>query len=193
MHVHLKGCRSKWVCILICSVFILWAGPISRAAAQEDKEVTFGLGAGGGFEASFIHHKPKLTVFSVFPRADFHFIKRLTLEAEGNFSHYDVKKEKDLTFVGLNGNVIYTPFEWKWGSFFLLFGGGLGYDDNKDKDVKKVGHSHFCGILQGGGGFTLNLAKSWGLRAEYRLYHISEPLIADGGLNAHTFVVGIFF
>ena len=95
-------------------------------------------------------------------------------------------------FLGVDANILFKPIQGKWGPLFLLAGGGLGYD-SAGKRVKQIGGQHFGGILQTGVGFYFNLGKGFALRAEYRLYHVSEPFRTDRGLNSHNILLGISF
>jgi hypothetical protein len=178
---------------LTCAVlvFFSWGLPFA-AEALDETLITYGLGIGGGFQSE-ITHEPTYTVFSVFPRADYPLLPYLDVEAEANYTHFNIKNEKSLSFLGLNGNLIFKPIREKWGSLFILAGAGLGYDDNRDNDVKELGSSGLGGILQAGVGANLNIGSKWTLRVEYRFYHISEPLINDNGLNANLFSIGFSF
>jgi hypothetical protein len=123
--------------------------------------------------------------------------KNCDLEFEGNISYYDIRKEHDLYFFGLNSNILFKPIQERWGSLFLLGGAGLGYD-SAGKRLKRdhsyfIGDQHLGGILQTGTGVYFNIGRGMALRMEYRLYHISEPFRADRGLNTHTALLGISF
>jgi hypothetical protein len=43
-----------------------------------------------------------------------------------NFSSWNIAKEHDLYFLGVDANILFKPIQRNWGSLFLLAGGGLG-------------------------------------------------------------------
>ncbi len=133
-----------------------------------------------------------MSTYGFFPRIGLALHKNWDLEFEGNFSFWNISHEKDLYFLGTNANFLFKPFQWTWGSLFLLAGGGLGYDSAGNR-IKEIGDTHLGGILQTGVGISYNLGKDWRLRGEYRFYHISEPLRRDDGLNTHIFLLGVSF
>ena len=106
----------------------------------------------------------------------------------------------DFYFLGVSHNFLFKPIQERWGSLFLLFGGGLGYDSagkrlyRGDSRVPLMGDQHFAGFCHAGAGMLFNIGRGTALRVEYRLYHISEPFDkADYGLNTHSVLLGISF
>jgi opacity protein-like surface antigen len=105
----------------------------------------------------------------------------------------------DLYFLGVNSNILFKPIPGRWGSLFLLGGGGLGYDsagkrlNRGDSYIPLIGDQHLGGILQTGAGMFFNIRRGTALRVEYRFYHISEPFKTDRGLNTHSLLFGISF
>jgi len=134
-----------------------------------------------------------MNVYGFLPRVDLALHRNWDLEFEGNYSYWNISSEKDLYFLGVNGNILFKPIQRNWGSLFLLAGGGLGYDNAGKNRVDEIGDSHCGGILQTGVGIYYNLGKGWALRGEYRLNHISDPFRKDEGLNTHIFLFGISF
>jgi opacity protein-like surface antigen len=118
--------------------------------------------------------------------------KNWDLEFEGNCSFYNISREKDLYFLGVNANVLFKPIQWNRGFFFVLGGGGLGYDSSGGR-VEEIGDSHFGGTLQTGAGIYYSIAKGWAVRFEYRFQHMSEPFRTDKGLNTHNLLLGFSF
>jgi hypothetical protein len=183
--------RTRYVLLTFAVVATL--GSFFPNAYAEDKKVAWGFSFGGGPNADFIHHKPGHTLYTFLPRVDIPLHRKWDLEFEGNFSYYDIYREKNLTFLGVNGNMLFTPIQWQWGSFFILGGGGLGYTDGGGR-VKELGDSHLGGIIQGGIGIACNIGNGWALRGEYRLIHISDPTEGDDhGINTHTVLLGLSF
>jgi len=197
-----KRCDGRWKkkkrYILLTLAVLATIGSLLSDSYAEDKKVRWGVSLGGGFNADFIHHRPDVAIYTALPRVDIPLHRKWDLEFEGNFSYYDISHHSNLYFVGLNGNVLFTPFRWDWGSLFALGGGGLGYNSDGTKSVPGLhapllGDSHLAGIIQGGIGITYNIGKGMALRGEYRLVHISDPTQRDSGINTHTFLVGISF
>jgi hypothetical protein len=114
-------------------------------------------------------------------------------EIEGNAAYYDISRTKDLYVLGLNTNILFKPFRWEGGEFFLLGGAGLGYDNNGDGEVDNMGDSHVAGVLQCGSGILHRVGKKLWFRGEYRFYHISDPFHRDGGINTHNVLLGVSF
>ncbi len=173
-------------------------GSLLPNASAEDRKVSWGFSLGGGPNADFIHSRPDLAMYTFLPRLDIPLHRKWDLEFEGNFSYYDISNDRNFYFLGLDGNILFTPIRWDWGSLFALLGGGLGYNSDGRKKVvglrtPLIGDSHFAGIIQGGIGITYNIGKGLALRGEYRLVHISEPNVGDVGINTHTFLIGIAF
>ena len=133
-----------------------------------------------------------MSTYGFSPCVDLALHKDWDLEFEGNFSRWNISHEKNLYFAGVNTNFLFKPFQWTWGSLFLLAGGGLGYD-NAGNRVREIGDSHLGGILQTGAGIYYDLGNGWAFRGEYRFYHISEPFRRDEGLNTHIFLLGFSF
>jgi len=164
----------------------------------EEKEVRWGFSVFGG-TGDAIHSKPDMTVYGFLPRISLLLYKNWDLEFEGNFSYYAIRKVPDLYFLGVNSNILFKPIQERWGSLFLLGGGGLGYDsagkrlNRDDSNTPLIGDQHLGGILQIGAGMFFNIGRGTAVRVEYRLYHISEPFETDRGLNTHTVLFGISF
>ncbi|MBW2306411.1 MAG: outer membrane beta-barrel protein [Deltaproteobacteria bacterium] len=156
---------------------------------DEDGGVKYGFAILGGFSAS---NEPELSHFAILPRVDISLYRCFGMELEGNFACFDIEEEKDFFLLGFNVNILVKPFQWGWGSLFILGGAGLGYD-NSGGEVKEIGNSGVVGILQTGTGFDFNIWKGWILRGEYRYQHISDPFKGDVGFNTHNFIFGVFF
>ena len=179
--------------LLFAFVLLLMTGLlVSHSYGEEERKVKYGFSIFGG-AGDALHNKPDSGVYGIFPRVDFALHRNWDLEFEGNFSYWDISGEKDLYFIGVNGNILFKPFQWTWGSLFLLGGGGLGYDSAGKNGVMEMGDSHCGGILQAGAGIYYNLGKGLAVRGEYRFYHTSEPFRNDTGLNAHLFLLGLSF
>ena len=165
----------------------------SYSYGDEEKSVKWGFSVFGGTGDAY-YNKPDMSVYGILPRIGLALHKNWDLEFEGNYSYWDISGEKDLYFLGVNGNILFKPIQRNWGSLFLLGGAGLGYDDNAGKNrVREIGESKCGGILQGGAGVYFNLGRGLALRGEYRFYHISDPFQHDTGLNTHIFLLGISF
>lgn len=164
---------------------------ISYSYGKEPVPFNYGVSVFGGRGDAW-HDRPHFDVYGFLPRFGLRLYGNLYGELEGNFSYWDISTQRDFYLVGVNGNILFKPIERKWGSLFLLAGGGLGYD-SAGKRVSEIGDSHVGGILQGGAGIFYNLGKGMALRVEYRFYHISDPFREDRGLNSHNVLLGISF
>jgi hypothetical protein len=180
-------------CLFFTLVAFVIVGPmISDSYGEEESKVRYGFSVLGGF-GDATRSQPHLSVYGILPRVGLALHKNWDLEVEGNYSYWSIRGEDNLYFLGGDLNLLFKPIRKKWGSLFLLAGGGLGYDNASKIRVSEIGGSHCGGILQAGGGIIYNLGKGWALRGEYRFYHISDPFRKDTGLNTHTFLLGISF
>jgi hypothetical protein len=164
---------------------------ISPSYAVDLRNLRYGVSIFGGAGEAW-HNKPDLITYGFLPRVDLPLHENWDLEFEGNYSYWNIRKEHDLYFMGVDLNILFKPIQRSWGSLFLLAGGGLGYDSAGDR-VRQIGDSHCGAILQAGAGVYYNLGKRWALRVEYRFYHTSEPFRRDRGLNAHIALLGVSF
>ena len=186
-------------CLLPALILLTVIGSIISYSYGEEKRVEWGFSILGG-AGDAIFSEPDMTVYGFLPRISFPLHKNWNLEFEGNFFYYDIQKMHDLYFLGVSNNILFKPIQEKWGSLFLLIGGGLGYDsagkklDGGDSDGPLIGDQHFAGFGCGGGGMFFNIGQETALRVEYRFYHLSEPFdTTDRGLNTHTVLLGISF
>jgi hypothetical protein len=174
-------------------------GSIVSHSHGEEKKVKWGFSILGG-TGDAIYSKPDMTIYGFLPRITFPLHKNWDLEFEGNFFYYAIRRMQDLYFLGASNNILFKPIRERWGSLFLLVGGGLGYDnagkklDGGDSDDPLIGDHHFAGFGCGGAGMFFNIGQGTALRVEYRFYHISEPFdTTDRGLNTHSVLLGISF
>jgi len=183
--------NKRFLFIAFFTFLTIFGSLISHSYGDEVLRTRYGVSVFGGMGDAW-HNETEFTVYGVFPRVSFPLHKNWDLDVEGNYSYWNIRRENDLYFLGVNGNVLFKPIQGGWGSLFVLAGGGLGYD-SAGKRVKQIGDSHCGGILQAGLGVYYNLGKGIALRAEYRFYHLSEPFRQDTGLNSHNALVGISF
>ena len=169
---------------------VLLGSCVSVSCGGEESGLKWGFSFGAGQPQK---SKESLNHWAFFPRMDVPVIKNWEIEIEGNASYYDIAKTKNLYVLGLNTNILFKPFRWEGGDFFLLGGAGLGYDNNGDGEVRDIGDSHVAGVLQGGLGILYRLGRSLWLRGEYRFHHISDPFDKDGGINTHNVLLGVSF
>ena len=170
--------------------FVMVGSMISHSYGEENGKVKYGFSIFGG--SGDVWRKVNMTAYGFLPRLDLPLHRNWDLEFEGNYSYWNIRKEHDLYFLGVDANLLFKPIQRNWGSLFFLVGGGLGYD-SAGKRVPQMGDSHCGGILQVGTGFYYNLGKRWALRVEYRFYHTSEPFRSDEGLNTHIALLGVSF
>jgi opacity protein-like surface antigen len=181
--------RRYWVIPFVTLMIV--ASLISLCYGDEAHQFQYGFSVfGGGGDTG--HSKPSVNVYGLLPRFDVGLYREWHLEFEGNFSYWEIYREKDFYFLGANANILFKPIERNWGSLFVLAGGGLGYD-SAGKRVIEIGDSYIGGIYQMGGGIFYNLGKRLALRIEYRFYHVSDPFRGDRGLNTHNAFLGISF
>ncbi len=174
---------------------------VSYSYAEEEKRVKWGFSVLGGTGDATLS-KIDMEVVGVIPRVTLPLCKdwkMWDIEFEGNFFYYAIHKMPNVYFLGLSTNTVFKPIQEKWGSIFLLAGGGLGYDSagerlHRGSNPPLLGDQHFAGFGQGGLGVLLNIGRGKALRVEYRFYHLSEPFdTSDRGLNTHNILLGISF
>ena len=183
---------NKTSLLIAFFAFSMMFGPlISHSYGEEPSKLRYGVSVFGGSGDAW-HNETEFTTFGVLPRIDVALHKNWDLEFEGNYTYWNIRREHDLYFLGIDVNLLFKPIQWNWGSLFLLVGAGIGYD-SAGKRVEQIGDSHCGGILQAGAGFYYNLGKRWALRTEFRFYHTSEPFRNDTGLNSYNGLIGISF
>jgi len=183
-------------------LFMIFGSIVPYSYGEEEKKVKWGFSIFGG-TGDAILNKVDMKVYGFIPRITLPLRKDWTkwdLEFEGNFFYYDIHKMHDLYFLGLSHNIVFRPIQEKWGSLFLLIGGGLGYDSAGKRlyrggsEAPLIGDQHFAGFGHGGAGMLFNIGRGMALRVEYRFCHISEPFdTSDRGLNTHNVLFGISF
>jgi len=183
--------NTRFLLIAFLVFFAVFGFLTSQSNGEESRKLRYGVSVFGGSGDAW-HNETEFTTFGVLPRIDVALHRNWDLEFEGNYSYWNIRREEDLYFVGIDVNLLFKPIQRKWGSVFLLAGAGIGYD-NAGKRVQQIGDSHCGGILQVGAGFYYNLGKKWALRTEFRFYHISEPFRNDRGLNSYNALIGISF
>ncbi len=186
------GILNKKFLLIAFFAFLTMFGPlISRSYGEEKSKIRYGFSIFGGSGDAW-HNETDFTTYGFLPRIDLPLHRNWDFEVEGNYSYWNIRGEHDLYFLGVDFNLLFKPIQGKWGSLFLLAGGGIGYD-SAGKRLKQIGDSHCGGILQAGTGVYFNLGKGIALRGEYRFYHTSEPFRKDTGLNSHNALFGISF
>lgn len=183
-------------------LFVITGSIASFSYGEEEKKTRWGFSIFGGW-GDATYSKIDTQVYGFLPRISLPLCKdwkKWDLEFEGNFFYYDIHKMHDFYFLGVSHNILFKPIQEKWGSLFLLVGGGLGYDSagkrlsRGDSEDPIMGDQHFAGFCHGGAGVLFNISRGTELRVEYRFYHISEPFdTSDRGLNTHTVLFGISF
>lgn len=181
--------KGHWTFTVVA--FLMAGSVVSHSYGEGAGGIKYGFSVLGGAGDAW-YHETDLTVYGFLPRVDLPLHKNWDLEFEGNYSYWNIRREHDLYFLGIDANFLFKPIQREWGSLFLLAGGGLGYDSAGER-VPQIGDSHCGGILQGGAGFYYNLGKGLALRVEYRFYHLSDPFRNDKGFNAHTALLGVSF
>ncbi len=182
---------GKRYLFFILVAFVMVGSLISHSYGEESKNIRYGVSVFGGSGDAW-HNETEFTTFGVLPRIDVALHRNWDLEFEGNYTYWNIRREHDLYFLGIDVNLLFKPIQRNWGSVFLLVGAGIGYD-SAGKRVEQIGDSHCGGILQAGAGFYYNLGKRWALRTEFRFYHTSEPFRSDKGLNSYNALLGISF
>ncbi len=168
---------------------------------EEERKARWSFSVFGG-TGDAVLSKIDTEVYGVIPRVTlplFKDWKYWDVEFEGNFFYYGIHKMPNVYFLGLSTNLVFKPIQQRWGSIFLLVGGGLGYDSagerlHRGSNPPLLGDQHFAGFGQGGLGLLFNIGRGKALRVEYRFCHISEPFdTSDRGLNTHNVLLGISF
>jgi hypothetical protein len=183
-------------------LLVILGSIVSYSYGEEEKKTRWGFSILGGW-GDATYSKIDTQVYGFLPRVSLPLYKdwkKWDLEFEGNFFYYDIHKMHDFCFLGVSHNIVFKPVQERWGSLFLLVGGGLGYDSagkrlkRGDSDDPVMGDQHFAGVCHGGAGVLFNISRGTALRVEYRFYHISEPFdTSDRGLNTHNVLFGISF
>lgn len=183
--------NKRFLLIAFLAFLTMFGTLISHSYGEEVSKTKYGVSIFGGMGDAW-HNETNFTVYGVLPRIDLPLHRNWDLEFEGNYSYWNIRAEQNFYFLGVDFNLLFKPIQGKWGSLFLLAGGGIGYD-SAGKRVEQIGDSHCGGILQAGAGVYYNLGKGIALRVEYRFYHTSEPFRSDKGLNSHNALLGISF
>ena len=183
-------------------IFVIIGSIVPYSYGEEERKVKWGFSIFGG-TGDAIYSKADMEVYGFIPRITFPLRKdwkKWDLEFEGNFFYYDIHKMHDFYFLGLSNNIVFKPIQERWGSLFLLIGGGLGYDSAGERLHRSgsapplLGDQHFAGLGYGGLGVLFNIGRGMALRVEYRFCHISEPFdTSDRGLDTHNVLLGISF
>ncbi len=169
---------------------------------EEERKTKWGFSILWGTGDVF-YTRTDMKVYGFLPRISFPLRKDWKywdVEFEGNFFYYKIQKMHDVYFLGLSQNTVFKPIQERWGSLFLLIGGGLGYDSAGERlhrgvgEAPLLGDQHFAGFVNAGAGMLFNMGRGTTLRVEYRLCHLSEPFdTGDRGLNTHRVLLGISF
>jgi hypothetical protein len=183
-------------------IFVVIGSIVPYSYGEEEKKVKWGFSIFGG-TGDAIYSKADMEVYGFIPRITLPLRKdwkKWDFEIEGNFFYYNIHKMPNVYFLGLSNNFVFKPIQEKWGSLFLLVGGGLGYDSAGERLHRGgsapplLGDQHFAGFGHGGLGVLFNIGQGMALRVEYRFCHISEPFdTSDRGLNTHNVLLGISF
>ena len=188
----------KTYLLFVLILFMITGLKISYSYGEE-KKVNWGFSILGGM-GDAVYSEPDMAVYGILPRISFPLHKNWDIEFEGNFFYYDIHKMHDLYFLGVSNDILFKPIQERWGSLFVLAGGGLGYDSAGKKlqggesHAPLIGDQHFAGFFNTGVGMLLNISRVTALRVEYRFYHLSEPFDTnDWGLNTHNVLFGISF
>jgi hypothetical protein len=185
----------------ILIIFMILGSIVSYSYGEEEKKINWGFSVFGGTGDATLS-KIDMKVYGFIPRITLPLRKdwkKWDVELEGNFFYYDIHKMHDAYFLGLSSNVVFKPIQGKWGSLFLLIGGGFGYDSagerlHRGSDPPLLGDQHFAGLGYGGAGVLFHIGRGMALRVEYRFCHVSEPFdTSDRGLNTHNVLLGISF
>lgn len=197
------GVSYKSYLVSISILFVIIGSIVSYSYGEEEERKTkwgFSILWGTG---DVFYTRTDMKVYGFLPRISFPLRKDWKywdLEFEGNFFYYDIQKMHDVYFLGLSQNTVFKPIQERWGSLFLLIGGGLGYDSAGKRlyrggsEAPLLGDQHFAGFVNAGAGMLFNIGRKTTLRVEYRLCHISEPFdTSDRGLNTHHVLLGISF
>lgn len=196
------GASPKSYFLSVLLVFMIVGSLVSYSYGEEEKKVKWGFSVFGG-TGDAIYGDTDVKVYGFIPRITLPLSKnwkKWDWEFEGNFFYYDIHKMHNFYFLGFSNNFVFKPIQEKWGSLFLLVGGGLGYDSAGKRlyrgasGAPLIGDQHFAGVGYGGGGMLFNIGRGMALRVEYRFCHISEPFdTSDRGLNTHNALFGISF
>ena len=202
MKKNCMGVSYKSYLLSTLILFVIIGSIVSYAYGEEEKETKWGFSILWGTGDVF-YTRTDMKVYGFLPRISFPLHKGWKywdLEFEGNFFYYDIQKMHDVYFLGLSHNIVFKPIQERWGSLFLLIGGGLGYDSAGERlhrgnsERPLLGDQHFAGFVNAGAGMLFNIGRGTALRVEYRLCHISEPFdTSDRGLNTHHVLFGISF
>ena len=201
MKKNCHGVSYKRYLLLTLIIFVIIGSIVSYSYGEEERKARWGFSVFGG-TGDAVLSKIDMKVYGLTPRVTLPLRKdwkKWDVEFEGNFFYYDIHEMHDVYFLGLSSNFVFKPIQERWGSLFLLVGGGLGYDSagerlHRGSNPPLLGDQHFAGFGTGGFGVLFNIGQGMAVRAEYRFYHISEPFdTSDRGLNTHTVLFGFSF
>ncbi len=91
---------------------------IAHSFGEEVSKVKYGFSILGGAGDAW-RSTPDMRVYGFLPRVDLPLHRNWDLEFEGNFSYWDIRKEHDLYFLGVNANILFKPIQGSWGSLFF--------------------------------------------------------------------------
>ena len=108
-----RGIAAQKYLLMALIMVVMVGSAVSRSYGAEDRNVRYGFAVFGGTGEVF-QSKPDFTAYGFLPRISLPLYKNWDLEFEGNFSYYDIRKEHDLYFIGLNSNILFKPIQERW-------------------------------------------------------------------------------
>ncbi len=87
---------------------------VSSSYGEEVSKVKYGFSILGGAGDAW-RSTPDMRVYGFLPRVDLPLHENWDLEFEGNSSYWDIRKEHDLYFLGVNANIVLKPILRKLG------------------------------------------------------------------------------
>lgn len=116
--------NKRFLLIAFLAFLTMFGTLISHSYGEEVSKTKYGVSIFGGMGDAW-HNETNFTVYGVLPRIDLPLHRNWDLEFEGNYSYWNIRAEHDLYFLGVDFNLLFKPIQGKWGSLFLLAGGGL--------------------------------------------------------------------
>lgn len=197
-----NGASYRSYLLSILTLFVIVGWMVSSSYGEEERKTKYGFSVLWGTGDVF-YTQTDMKEYGFVPRISFPLRKDWKywdIEFEGDFFYYKIQKMHDVYFLGVGQNTVFKPIQERWGTFFLLLGGGIGYDSAGKKlfrgpsESPLLGDQHFAGFVNAGAGMLFNIGRGTVLRVEYRLCHLSEPFdTSDRGLNTHHVLLGVAF
>jgi len=106
-----KILRKRHLFFTIVALMVVGSS-ISYSYGEEARKTKYGFSIFGGTGDAW-HNETDLTVYGFLPRIAFPLHRIVDLEFEGNYSYWNIRREHDLYFLGVDANILFKPIQGK--------------------------------------------------------------------------------